>query len=81
MTRLVELLSVPVLPERPIARAVLGWLNFGVAPLLFAFLGLRLAWAAATTPFELFLGTAAALTFALVWPVFVRALPRREGVA
>ena len=78
MSNLMKLLRFSVIPDTPATREVFKWMNFVVIPLFFLFVGLYRVWSTATTPFEEFLGVAVAVGLALLWPIFVNALPRRE---
>ena len=79
MTRLMQILNTPVLTDGGRVGSMLNWMNYAVIPLVWMFGGLYRAWSTATTPFEAFLGTQAAVGIALLWPVFINALPRRES--
>ena len=81
MPHLMKILRIKVLPDDPATHELLTWFNYVVVPIVFMFAGLHRAWSTATTPFEEYVGVTVAVGFALLWPVFVSALPKRKDVA
>jgi Na+/H+ antiporter NhaA len=81
MSREMQILRMPVIPDNALTHAVAKWMAYVVVPLFFMFAGLHKAWTTAVTPFEEFLGTSVAIGFALLWPIFVSVMPRRRGAA
>ncbi len=79
MSRVLQILNVSIIPDNAVTNHVLLWSNYVIVPLFFMFAGLQKAWSTATTPFEEFLGTCAAVGIALLWPIFVRSLPKRQA--
>lgn len=81
MSHLKTLLRMKVLPDDPVTREVLTWFNYVVVPMIIMFASLHRAWTAATTPFEEYVGVTLAVGSALLWFLFVSALPKRKDAA
>jgi hypothetical protein len=77
MSNLMKRLHFTVIPDGPVTREILKWMNYVVIPMLFLFAGLYRVFATASTPFEEYLGVTIAIGFALIWPIFVSILPRK----
>jgi hypothetical protein len=76
MSRVMAILNTSILANTGTTCEVLKWLNYCVVPMFFMFAGLHRAWSTAATPFEGFVGTIAAIGFAMLWPIFVNSFSR-----